>query len=60
MGESPVIDAAVATELPGLDVIPADADLSGVEIELGQPRGGPTACATPWSRCAPTAPTPMC
>jgi chromosome partitioning protein len=26
----------VRTELPGLDVIPADADLSGVEIELGQ------------------------
>ena len=36
MGEKPVVDAAVRTELPGLDVIPADADLSGVEIELGQ------------------------
>ena len=36
MGESPVIDAAVATSLPGLDVVPADADLSGVELELGQ------------------------
>ena len=36
MGESPVVDAAVKTELPGLDVIPADADLSGIEIELGQ------------------------
>jgi chromosome partitioning protein len=36
MGEAPIVDAAVKTELPGLEVIPADADLSGVEIELGQ------------------------
>jgi len=28
MGEAPVIEAAVQTSLPGLDVIPADADLS--------------------------------
>ncbi len=31
-----VHDAAVPTAVPGLDIIPADADMSGVEIELGQ------------------------
>jgi chromosome partitioning protein len=36
MGEAPVSEAAVPTGLPGLDLIPADADLSGVELELGQ------------------------
>jgi chromosome partitioning protein len=29
-------DAAVKTAVPGLDIIPADADMSGVEIELSQ------------------------
>jgi chromosome partitioning protein len=29
-------DAAVPTSVPGLDIIPADADMSGVEIELSQ------------------------
>lgn len=29
-------DAAVRTAVPGLDIIPADADMSGVEIELSQ------------------------
>ena len=29
-------DAAMTTSLPGLDVLPADPDLSGVETELGQ------------------------
>ena len=31
-----VHDAAVPTTVPGLDIIPADADMSGVEIELSQ------------------------
>ena len=31
-----VHDAAVSTAVPGLDIIPADADMSGVEIELSQ------------------------
>ena len=31
-----VTDAAVHTAVPGLDIIPADADMSGVEIELSQ------------------------
>ncbi len=31
-----VHDAAVKTAVPGLDIIPADADMSGVEIELSQ------------------------
>ena len=31
-----VHDAAVQTAVPGLDIIPADADMSGVEIELSQ------------------------
>lgn len=36
MGETPITEAAVATALPGLDLIPADGDLAGVELELGQ------------------------
>lgn len=36
MGETPIVDAVVRTALPGLDLIPADPDLSGVELELGQ------------------------
>ena len=36
MGEKSILDAVVHTELPGLDVVPADPDLSGVELELGQ------------------------
>ena len=36
---SPLAQACVATAVPGLDLIPSDADLSGVELELGlQPR----------------------
>jgi chromosome partitioning protein len=39
MGDLPLAEAAVKTDLPGLDLVPADADLSGVELELGaQPR----------------------
>ncbi|HEX6859448.1 MAG TPA: AAA family ATPase [Caulobacteraceae bacterium] len=39
MGDVALADAAVHTDLPGLDLVPADADLSGVELELGnQPR----------------------
>ena len=39
MGERPVAEAVTHTALPGLDVVPADADLSGIELELGhQPR----------------------
>jgi chromosome partitioning protein len=36
MGDAPAQDAVVDTALPGLHLIPADADLSGVELELGQ------------------------
>lgn len=32
----PMESAAVKTAVPGLDVVPGDADLSGVELELGQ------------------------
>ncbi|MBX9574433.1 MAG: AAA family ATPase [Caulobacteraceae bacterium] len=32
----PIADAAVETAVPGLHIIPADADMSGVEIELSQ------------------------
>ena len=39
MGEAPLMDAAMATALPGLMLVPADADLSGVELELGQQAG---------------------
>jgi chromosome partitioning protein len=36
MGEQPIASAVVNTALPGLDLIAADPDLSGVELELGQ------------------------
>ena len=36
MGERPAEEAVVHTALPGLDLIPSDADLSGIELELGQ------------------------
>jgi chromosome partitioning protein len=36
VGERPLSTATVKTAVPGLDLVPADADLSGVEIELGQ------------------------
>ncbi len=36
VGEQPLADAVVQTSVPGLEIIPADADLSGVEIELSQ------------------------
>ncbi len=35
MGETPILDAVVHTALPGLDIVVADPDLSGVELELG-------------------------
>jgi chromosome partitioning protein len=34
MGEKTIAEAVVATEVPGLFLIPADEDLAGVEIEL--------------------------
>jgi chromosome partitioning protein len=34
--EKSAMDAVVKTDLPGLDIIPSDPDLSGVEVELGQ------------------------
>ena len=36
MEEKPISTAAMNTALPGLDLLPADADLAGVELELGQ------------------------
>ena len=36
MGEQPILESVVKTQLPGLDLVPADPDLSGVELELGQ------------------------
>ena len=35
VGDAAMADAVVKTAVPGLDIVPADADLSGVEIELG-------------------------
>ncbi len=34
IGGHSILEAAVKTDLPGLDLIPGDADLSGVELEL--------------------------
>jgi len=36
LGDRPLAASTVHTAVPGLDLVPADADLSGVEIELGQ------------------------
>ncbi len=35
LGDAPLQAAVVNTDVPGLELVPADADLSGVEIELG-------------------------
>jgi chromosome partitioning protein len=36
MDEAAIASASVATEVPGLDLLPSEQDLSGVELELGQ------------------------
>ena len=36
MEDLPIAGAVTRTALPGLDLLPAEADLSGVELELGQ------------------------
>jgi len=36
MGEKTVPEAVVKTTVPGLDIVPSDPDLSGIEMELGQ------------------------
>jgi chromosome partitioning protein len=35
MGERPLLDAVMPTALPRLSLVPSDADLSGIELELG-------------------------
>jgi chromosome partitioning protein len=39
MGEQPLLAAAMPTALPGLFLVPSDADLSGIELELGHQAG---------------------
>jgi chromosome partitioning protein len=39
MGESGLLDAVMPTSLPRLSLAPSDADLSGIELELGQVQG---------------------
>ena len=39
MGEMTLKDAALPSKVPGLAIAPADPDLSGVELELGQATG---------------------
>jgi chromosome partitioning protein len=39
MGESPLTLAVMPTALPRLSLVPADADLSGIELELGRAEG---------------------
>ena len=39
MGERPLLDTVMPTALPRLSIIPADADLSGIELELGAAAG---------------------
>jgi chromosome partitioning protein len=36
LGEAGMPEVVVSTSVPGLDIVPSDADLSGVELELGQ------------------------
>lgn len=36
MEDTPIASATVETAVPGLDLLPSEADLSGVELELGQ------------------------
>ncbi len=36
MDQLPLTEAVVKTQLPGLDLLPSDPDLSGIEVELGQ------------------------
>jgi chromosome partitioning protein len=36
MGEKTLADAVVKSSVPGLDVVPSDPDLSGIEMELAQ------------------------
>src|SRR5436190_6016207 len=39
MSETSLLEAVVKTAVPGLDLIPSDPDLSGIELELGQSAG---------------------
>ena len=39
MGEQSLTDAAMPTSLPRLSLVPSDADLSGIELELGHAEG---------------------
>jgi chromosome partitioning protein len=39
MGEKPLMEAVMPTALPRLSLVPADADLSGIELELGSSQG---------------------
>jgi chromosome partitioning protein len=39
MGERPLLDAVIPTAVPGLDLVASDADLSGIELELGAASG---------------------
>ncbi len=39
MEERPLLDTVMDTALPRLSIVPADADLSGIELELGQAAG---------------------
>lgn len=39
MGEAALVDAIMPTAVPGLSIVPSDADLSGIELELGHAAG---------------------
>lgn len=39
MGERPLLDAVMPTSLPRLSLAPSDADLSGIELEVGLAQG---------------------
>ena len=39
MGERPIAEVVMPTALPRLSLVPSDADLSGIELELGKAQG---------------------
>ena len=58
IGKASVVESAIPTRVPRLDLLPATVDLSGAEIELVGARG-PRASARPGARrrCRPAAGT---
>ena len=60
MEHLPMESATVKTAVPGLEIVPGDADLSGCpSLSLANRRDGPFGCATLCRRCAAMGRSPM-